>query len=74
VVVLDNLRELVCDFFALTPMVGAGVWKSFQSFPVSAGDYNLRDAGYCTPGLSKLGFQTSLIWTAVARWAYHDRV
>ena len=38
---------LGCDFFALTPTAGAG--ESFRRFPVSAEDYILGDAGYCTP-------------------------
>ena len=44
-----QIPGLGCDFFALTPTAGAGVGESFLRFPVSAGDYILGDAGYCTP-------------------------
>jgi len=44
-----QIPGLGCDFFALTPTAGTGVGESFLRFPVSAGDYVLGDAGYCTP-------------------------
>jgi hypothetical protein len=44
-----RIPGLGCDFFALTPTEGAGVGESFLRFPVSADDYILGDAGYCTP-------------------------
>lgn len=44
-----RIPGLGCDFFALTPTEGAGMGESFLRFPVSAGDYILGDAGYCTP-------------------------
>lgn len=53
-----RIPGLGCDFFALTPTAGTGVGESFLRFPVSAGDYVLGDAGYCTPaGVESLSRQ-----------------
>jgi hypothetical protein len=47
-----RLPELRCDFFELTPTVGAGNGESFARVPVEKGDLLLGDAGYGTaPGI-----------------------
>lgn len=61
-----QIPGLGCDFFALTPTVGAGAGESFRRFPVSAGDYILADAGYCTPaGVEHLSLQGAY---GLVRW------
>ncbi len=61
-----QIPGLGCDFFALTPTAGAGVGESFLRFPVSAGDYVLGDAGYCTPaGMEHLSYQGAY---GLVRW------
>ncbi len=43
-----RLPELACDFFELTPTLGAGNGESFTRVPVSRQDLLLGDAGYCS--------------------------
>ena len=47
-----RLPSLLCDYFGLTAAEGAGTGKSFQRFPINAGDYLLAGEGYSsTAGL-----------------------
>jgi hypothetical protein len=50
-----QLPELRCDFFELTPTVGAGNGESFARVPVGKGDLLLGDAGYgSAPGIESV--------------------
>src|SRR5574337_858606 len=44
-----RLPDLYCDFFQVTPTVGAGTGETFARIPVSPRDLMLGDAGYCSP-------------------------
>jgi len=44
-----KIPSLKCDFFKISPSVGAGNGESFLRFPVKANDYILADRGYCSP-------------------------
>ena len=40
--------SLVCDFFAVTAVVGAGTGESLNRLPVVPHELILADAGYCS--------------------------
>jgi hypothetical protein len=47
-----RLPDLRCDYFHLSPAVGAGNGESLQRVPLASHDLMLADAGYCSvPGI-----------------------